>query len=259
MDRVTVDSPTGLQDLILRRWPDEDWTKDLVRREAAGLAAVSGHGVPAPRLFAADEDGSETGVRCTLTSALTGQPDLSPADMQSWLGQLSTTQAAIHAIPHHPQTRWDGWYDEEAPLEWLADRGLRDAAREAAAGPLLAEKVLVHGDYQHFNVLWQEGRLSGVVDWPNAATGNRGSDVGHCRLNLAVLFDSKTADDYLVMYERAAGVRADHRGDLRALLCFDLGWQRFIPHQVAGRARLDLPGMPARVTAVIRHALDRIG
>lgn len=66
------------------------------------------------------------------------------------------------------------------PLDWLADAGLRDAALEAAAGPLAEQKVLVHGDYQHFNVPWSEGQLTGVVDWPNAGTGNRGSD-GHCR------------------------------------------------------------------------------
>jgi aminoglycoside phosphotransferase (APT) family kinase protein len=258
MDRVSVDSPTGLTDVVLRRWPGEDWAEGLVTREASALAAVRGHGVPAPELFAMDEHGAETGVRCTLTSALTGQPDLSPTDMQSWLGQLATTQAAIHAVPDRPQTRWDGWYDDGAPLDWLADRGLRDAAREAASGPLIEEEILVHGDYQHFNVLWRHGRLSGVVDWPNAATGNRGSDVGHCRLNLAVLFGTRTAADYLLMYERAAGVRVDRRADLRALLCFDLGWQRFIPRQVAGRAPLDLPGMPGRVAATIRAALDGI-
>ena len=259
MDRITVESPAGPTDVVLRRWPTEDWTDGMVRREADGLAAVRGRGVPAPELVASDEDGAETGVRCTLTSALTGQPDLSPVDMQSWLGQLAATQAAIHAVPEHPQTRWDGWYDDDAPLEWLVDRGLRAAAREAASGPLADEKVLVHGDYQHFNVLWSEGRLSGVVDWPNAATGNRGSDVGHCRLNLAVLFEARTAQDYLVLYERAAKVRVDRRADLRALLCFDLEWQEFIPRQVAGRASLDPAGMPGRVAAAIRGALDGIG
>jgi hypothetical protein len=92
MDRVTLDSPAGLKDVVLRRWPGEDWAEGLVTREA---------------------------------SALTGQPDLSPADMRSRLGQLATTQAAIHAVPDHPQTRWDGWYDEGRPLDWLTDRGLR--------------------------------------------------------------------------------------------------------------------------------------
>ena len=271
MDRITLDSPTGLSDVVLRRWPDESWTEGLVGREAAALAAIRGHGVPAPELLAMDEDGTETGVRCTLTSALVGEPDLAPADLRSWLGQLATTQATIHAVPDHPPTRWEGWYADgqssspdrygirHRPLDWLADRGLRDAAREAASGPLADEEVLVHGDYQHFNVLWSDGRLTGVVDWPNAASGNRGSDVGHCRLNLAVLFDAETAADYLVAYERAAGTPVDRRADLRALLCFDLEWQQFIPQQVAGRAPLDLAGMPGRVTAAIRHAVDGIG
>ena len=259
MDRVTIDAPSGFTDVVLRRWPDEDWSEGLVIREASALAAVRGHGVPAPQLLAMDEDATETGVRCTLTTALTGRPDLAPADMRSWLSQLATTQAAIHAVPDHPQTRWDGWHDDGRPLDWLADRGLRAAAREAVSGPLVDEEVLVHGDYQHFNVLWHQGRLSGVVDWPNAATGNRGSDVGHCRLNLAVLFDAASAGDYLVRYERAAGVPVDRRADLRALLCFDLEWQGFIPHQVAGRAPLDLAGMPGRVAATIRGALDGIG
>ena len=258
--------------MVLRRWPDEDWTQGLVMREASALAAIRGHGVPAPQLLAMDADGAETGVRCTLTSALTGQPDLTPVDLPSWLGQLATTQAAIHAVPDHPPTRWDGWYGEgvptsspdwygvrDRPLDWLADRGLRDAAREAASGRLGDERVLVHGDYQHFIVLWCDGRLTGVVDWPNAATGNRGSDVGHCRLNLAVLFDARTAGDYLVMYERAAGARVDRRADLRALLCFDPEWHGFIPRQVAGRAPLDLAGMPGRVAAAIRGALDGVG
>lgn len=272
MDRITIEYPTGLLEVVLRRWPTEELSEGLVAHEAAALAAVRGHaGVPAPELLATDEDGAATGVRCTLTSALAGQPDLTPADLSRWLGQLATTQAAIHTVPIHQQTqrseasshalarapdRYDVRY---RPLEWLLDLGLREAARDAASGPLADERVLVHGDYQHFNILWCDGRLTGVVDWPNGGTGSRGSDVGHCRLNLAVLFGAKTTGDYLAMYERDAGGRIDRRADLRALLCFDLDWQRFIPHQVAGRAPLDVPGMPGRVAVAVRSALDGMG
>jgi aminoglycoside phosphotransferase (APT) family kinase protein len=256
MDRVSVAAPGGVTDLVLRRWPEEDWADGLVAREAAALEAVRDSAVPTPRLLATDDDGSRTGVRCTLTSALPGQPELAPADLPSWLTQLATTQAAIHAVPRRPPARWHGWYEDGRSLAWLADGGLREAAREAAEGPLVDEEVLVHGDYQHFNVLWSGGRLTGVVDWPNAATGNRGSDVGHCRLNLAVLFDARAAMDYLGAYERAAGVRVDRRADLQALLCFDLDWQEFIPRQAAGRASLDVAGMPGRVAAAVRSSLD---
>lgn len=258
MDRITVATPDGARDVVLRRWPDAPWTDGLVAREAAALDAVRGHDVPAPRLVATDGDGAATGVRCSLVTALDGEPDLSPADPPSWLGRLAGTHAGVHAVPAHLAVRWDGWYRDDAPLDWLPDRGVREAARAAAAGPLGEETVLVHGDYQHFNVLWRAGRLTGVVDWPNAATGRRGTDVGHCRLNLAVLFDAATAADYLTAYERAAGVVVDRRADLRALLCFDRDWQRFIPRQVAGRTAVDVAGMPARVAAVVRDAVDAV-
>jgi aminoglycoside phosphotransferase (APT) family kinase protein len=259
MDRIRVESPAARTDVVLRRWPSGDLEDGLVAREAAALAAVSGCGVPVPELLAMDEDGAETGVRCTLTSALPGHPELAPGNLRAWLGQLATAQAAIHAAAETPPTLWVDWYDADRPLDWLTDPGLREAAREAASGRLVEEAFLVHGDYQHFNALWCDGRLSGVVDWPNAATGNRGIDVGHCRLNLAVLFDATTAADYLATYERAAGVRVDRRADLRALLAFDLDWQQFVPLQVAGRATLDVAGMPARVAAAVRDAVDAMG
>lgn len=259
MDRITVESPAGVRDLVLRRWRGEDWEDGLVLREASALQAARGCGIPVPELIGADADGDEAGVRCTLTSALEGEPDLAPANLRSWVGQLAAAQAAIHAVPERPPTRWDGWYEDGRLLEWLRDTGLRAAAREAASGPLSAEQVFVHGDYQHFNVLWRDGCLCGVVDWPHAGTGSRGSDVGHCRLNLAVLFGPAVAGEYLAAYEHTAGVSVDRRADLRALLCFDREWQRFIPRQVADRARLDVAGMPSRVAATVRDALDAIG
>lgn len=258
MDRITVETPTGARDLVLRRWPSDERADGLVAREASALAALRGCDVPAPELLASDEDGAESGVQCTLTSALDGEPDLAPSDMRAWLGQLAVTQAAIHAVPERALPRWDGWYEDGRPLEWLEDSGLRAAAREAASGPLVAAQVFVHGDYQHFNVLWRNRRLSGVVDWPNAGTGSRGGDVGHCRLNLAVLFGPDPAAEYLAAYQSEAGVSVDRRADLRALLCFDSAWQRFIPRQVAGRAPLDVAGMPGRVASAVRDTLDGI-
>jgi aminoglycoside phosphotransferase (APT) family kinase protein len=268
MDRIDVRGPDRSLTVVLRRWPDEEWADGLVAREAVALEAMRGYDVPTPELLGADEDGSRAGVRCTLTSALPGEPDLDPVDVPSWLDQLARTHAAIHAVTGRAPTagRRDAtvlpapsperFAEHPRSLDWLDDPGLREAAREASAGPLRDEEVLVHGDYQHFNVLWRDGLLTGVVDWPSAARGNRGTDVGHCRLNLAVLFDAALARDYLRTYERAAGARVDRLADLRALLCFDLEWQQFIPLQVAGRAPLDVAGMPGRVAAAVRDALD---
>jgi aminoglycoside phosphotransferase (APT) family kinase protein len=124
--------------------------------------------------------------------------------------------------------------------------------------PLVDEKVLVHGDYQHFNVLWSQGRLTGVVDWPNAGTGNRGSDVGHCRLNLAVLFGPSAAADY----QRHMRVRPEllWTGERTCGRCSaSTRVAALHPAPVARRAPLDVAGMPGRVAAAIRDSLDAVG
>lgn len=47
--------------------------------------------------------------------------------------------------------------------------------------------------------------MSGVVDWPNACLGPAGIDVGHCRVNLALLYGVEVADLFLATYEKHAG------------------------------------------------------
>jgi aminoglycoside phosphotransferase (APT) family kinase protein len=84
-------------------------------------------------------------------------------------------------------------------------------------GPLAAEvrsrwaevvappEVLTHGDYWSGNVVWREGRLTGIVDWSSGSRGPRGFDVGWCRLDLVLLCDEGIADEFLAAYEAEAG------------------------------------------------------
>ena len=58
------------------------------------------------------------------------------------------------------------------------------------------EAVLLHGDYQHFNVLWSRGRLSALVDWSSSCIASPDLDVGHCRLNLAMLYSPEIAERF---------------------------------------------------------------
>ena len=261
MDLITVAGAHDTRRVVLRRWYIAEAVREgLVEREAIALEAVRGSGVPAPELIAADVDGSTSGTPGTLTSALAGTPDLAPVDMSSWMRQLAETQARIHAVPVTVPARRDGWHDVGRPLDWIPDPGLREAARTAAASARLDHQVgFAHGDYQHFNVLWQDGQLMGVVDWPNAATASRGVDVGHCRLNLAVLFSADLADDYLAAYERSAGLAVDAGAELRSVLSFDQSWPGFIPRQVDGRAPLDVTGMADRVVDLVRRLVHRLG
>ncbi len=256
LDRLVVRAGNGaIHRAVLRRWTDIDaWTDGLVHREGRALDALAGTGIPAPRLLAADPTGQDAGVRCLLMTELSGAVDLVPADLDSWLTQLARTQAAIHGLPPTLPDPAPGWFVPDIDRGWIADAGLRrDAVAAADATP--ADDVFAHGDYQHFNVLWTAGRLTGIVDWPMAGTGSRGVDVGHCRLNLAVLFSADVADRYLRHYQHEAGLTVDPRADLRSLLCWNPVWRSFLPRQVLGRAVLDTEGMADRVTQTICRAL----
>ncbi|MEO0596894.1 MAG: aminoglycoside phosphotransferase family protein, partial [Chloroflexota bacterium] len=63
--------------------------------------------------------------------------------------------------------------------------------------------IFIHRDYHMANYLWQDGKLSGVVDWINACLGPAGMDVGHMRVNLAELHGVDIADKFLDAYKRA--------------------------------------------------------
>ena len=62
-------------------------------------------------------------------------------------------------------------------------------------------ETYIHRDFHPTNVLWLDGKVSGVVDWPNACRGPAGVDVGHCRVNLALLYSVEVADLFLTAYE----------------------------------------------------------
>ena len=115
-----------------------------------------------------------------------------------------------------------------------------------------------HGDYQHFNVLWSRGRLSALVDWSSAGIAHPDVDVGHCRLNLAVLHSAEVAERFRHAYEAEAGRRVEPWWDVHQLLAYDDSWQDFIPVQVAGRAPVDVRGMTGRVEELLAMALARL-
>jgi len=54
-------------------------------------------------------------------------------------------------------------------------------------------------------VLWENGRVSGVVDWVNGCRGPAGIDVAWCRHNLANLHSVQMADEFLERYIEVAG------------------------------------------------------
>lgn len=216
--------------LVLRRWMPAGeewtaWTRSAVEAEAGVLEGLAGCGIPAPRLVATTQGDGAGGQPALLMTREPGALQLAPTDPVRWAVEMAGMLTRIHAVGV-PARPWESWVDfetTEAP-RWTRRVDVWRAAMDAARAGPRDGWCFLHGDYQHFNLLWRRDRLSAVVDWVNAAHGPPDFDVGHCRLNLAVLFSAELAERFLEAYERAAERRVDPRWDVAALLSFDERW-----------------------------------
>lgn len=199
---IGVDDAAGTaHELVLRRFVRLDWLAeepDLAEREATALTLVASSPVPTPQLVAVAAD-------AVLMTRLPGRVEWDPP-----LRNLAELLPLIHATPvpdgvslpdYRPyrirMRRPPVWAKQ--PEAWL--RGI-----EVLDGPPPSdERVFLHRDFHPGNVLWEEGRVTGVVDWVNASIGSHWADVGHCRVNLASELGQEAADRFLELYRQVSG------------------------------------------------------
>jgi aminoglycoside phosphotransferase (APT) family kinase protein len=197
--RVDTDNPAS--SVVVRQFPVAD---PAACHEQRVLRTLDGLGGLTPVLLGGDLDGPWSQHPTSLISWLDGESDITPSDPQTWARELGRALALVHAAPS----------DRLGELPSVFDGG---GSQSQLNGPLAVEvrsrwpqiigssEVLTHRDYWSGNVVWRDGRLTGIVDWSGGASGPRGFDVGWCRLDLVLLFDERIADVFLAAYEAATG------------------------------------------------------
>ncbi len=198
---------------VLRVYDNADWLAsepEAPRREAAALARVTAAGLSAPVLLAADPEGAETGgVPCLLMTRLPGEVVLAPSNLNRWLHGLAEALPPLHALPADD---FPWVYQPYADLSTLTPPAWsrvpqlwERALALSRMPPPPFQPCFIHRDYHPNNVLWQNGRVSGIVDWPSACVGDASVDVAWCRKNLMYLHGIEAADTFLQAYEAVAG------------------------------------------------------
>jgi aminoglycoside phosphotransferase (APT) family kinase protein len=248
---------------VLRWWaPDSEWKQWIERAvtaEIAVLGKLEATGIPAPRVLASTRDASRGGPAVLMTR-LPGEMQLMPGDPESWLRQMAQMLARIHtlAIDEKPFESWLNRTQLSAPPDASSPGVWKEAFALVAEERAPTRACFLHRDYQHFNLLWSREQLTGVVDWSEACIGPAEVDVGHCRLNLTLLFSADVADRFRDIYEAESGHRIDPWWDVHALLSYDSSWRQFLPVQIDGRAPLDVAGMTRRMEEVLDRSLRRL-
>jgi aminoglycoside phosphotransferase len=215
----------GERRAVLRQFTDAAWLEreaDLPRHEAAALVHAERHGLPAPRLIAVSDD---LAMPLVLMTYVHGRVELTPREPRAWLAALAESLARIHATPCGDFAwRYASWSraPHSTPPAWFRDIALWRRMRHIwQRGAPLQQARFLHRDFHPVNVLWRHATPSGVVDWVNACCGPAGVDVAHCRINLALMYGQRRADEFLRLYrQRSGGYLHDPFWDIDAAL----GW-----------------------------------
>jgi len=275
-----ANAPEGWGAPLVLRLARDDHPLDLCC-EAAVQNAVAGQGFPAPRALAtgdADGDG-ELGRAFLVMERLPGtagpaglfaRQDAGPLALLLAVPRLVTllprlqaqTLLQLHALDPEPllagldaagiartkihlETRLQ---DLEADADALKHEGLAALAHwlRAQRPPEPERPSICHGDFHAFNLLFEPGRLSGVIDWTGARIADPALDLGVIRAQLHIS---------QLPVARVPG-RLVHAAQMRLLRTFEHAYARARPVEPRVLAYYEMLPCAYAVARMLRYAND---
>ena len=141
-----------------------------------------------------------------------GNTDLKPEDTADYVTQMAHELSRIHRMDTAGRDlsfllRIED--DCAGAMEKHGDTG-NTSADERRLLALLAPRwplprnnkpVVLHGDYWPGNTLWQDGRLTAVIDWEDTRRGDPLFDVSNARFEILMLFGAEIMDLFTDQYK----------------------------------------------------------
>jgi aminoglycoside phosphotransferase (APT) family kinase protein len=215
--------------LVVRQTSNRDeGSAARAKREFTTMSLLRDAGVPVPNPKLLDADGTMLGTPSIVMSHA-GQAVMQPNDRAGWLRGLADAMRKLHSVTpagfnlsHLQHFGQEAIADEIG--EGLRPKSARDPLARQALNALSKhlsrvewqEPCLLHMDFWPANVLWQDGRVSAIIDWSPAKVGDRRLDVAQCRIEVMLLSGVDAAQQLLDAYESDLG------GHLSDLWFFDL-------------------------------------
>lgn len=263
---VDLSTPHGALQVVLKRFVAGS-TESQGEFDRLGFAWKLD--IPTPEPLAIDA-GDWFGTPAIVMSRLPGSPS---ADGISFADRASLVAGALSTLASADVSHAEGLFP--GPLAADIVERLPDAsgwgevyrrAREVVRSTLEArddfDRVVCHGDFHPGNMLFHEGRLSGIVDWSSIFVGPRDLDLSYCRTEVALIGGVDAADMLRAAYERELGTKANNVA-LWDLFCalnarkWSHIWYRDSIEQ--GSGGLTLRRLRSRLQAFTERALAEIG
>ena len=200
--RILVKDETGSEEkLILRRTQESSLIETSQSTEYLAYSAYQGTAVPVPAMVDIKEDEETLGAPFMLMQQLDGvaaspfTPDAySPHEkelgQQFWsiLGEIAKKNIKDDFINQFDSPTedpcWkkelDKWVtvikEDSISIEPILEAGIRKLYKKPPKEP--SKKSLVHGDYRNGNFLFNENKITGILDWEMAHIGDPLEDLG---------------------------------------------------------------------------------
>lgn len=186
----------------------------LIRREAIILQALAPLALPVPEVLAADVSGARAGRPALLMKrapgALLSGQDALRAAIPAMAQSLVLCQRRAHNLV--AGRRWMPWEPASgfrvpswSTRETLWNRAIRVV--QGFAPPRC--NAFIHRDPHPANMLFENGSVSAVLDWPHAGRGPAGFDGARMAMNLCCLLGMDAATTFRGAFEAASGQRQD--------------------------------------------------
>jgi aminoglycoside phosphotransferase (APT) family kinase protein/3-methyladenine DNA glycosylase AlkC len=188
------------------------------QREFYTLKLLYEHGLPVPRPLLLDAEGTLLRRPGMVSAFVEGEMLEQLNDPQGMAAEMARVLARIHAVPCN-QSSIPFLLDANAEALWFLRQGHEppEVVRSFPHGEAVWRRLLelqpsveeasprlVHIDYWPGNLLWQDGKISAVVDFEEAALGDPDIDVAYCRMDLHLRGLPGAAAEFLRVYEETA-------------------------------------------------------
>lgn len=176
--------------------------------EAAILAALEPHRLPAPRVHEAGSYFGRWGLVVDRVDgeALGEQLQRGAVSAPACIEEMVRLQLLLHAAAEPRLHRLKVRLADKIGQAPGFDEALRATLLDRLAA-LPDDNRICHGDFHPLNILGEPGR-GVIVDWPDATCGPPAADACRSYL-LLVLAAPLLAEDYLVRYAAASGIGRD--------------------------------------------------
>lgn len=205
----------GVTQKYLLRAHNEDnrWRNPkIANHEFNVLKTLYDSGLPVAQAHYLDESGEIYPIPYLIIDYVEGATDFSPHNLPDFIRQSAELLAKIHQVKQQlsalnflskraEHVLWWIHFQPEALDETLNEGWLRDNLRRLFPLKNMNEATLLHGDFWSGNLIWQDGKLSSVIDWEDAETGDPLSDLSISRLDILWGFGQEAMFDFTRVYQ----------------------------------------------------------